>query len=104
MKKLFLLLSLLVSIASYGQSLADLTGHYISMDRELLTMKWDGTFLRTDGANVVTGTFEVTENVITVTKPKDQYKLYYVINETTLVITKPRSNQAWVFRKISNEL
>ena len=104
MKKLFITISLLASCAIHSQSLNDITGHYISQEGELLTMRWDQTFRRiTTNSEIVTGTFEIKENILYIAKPNDSYKLYFVIGTTNLVITKPRSNQAWLFRKISNE-
>ena len=104
MKKIFITVSLLASYAIHSQSLSDVTGHYISHEGELLTMRWDKTFRRvTNNSEIVTGTFEIKENILYIAKPNDSYKLYFVVGTTNLVITKPRSNQAWLFRKISNE-
>ena len=103
MKKLFITTLLLTSYAIHSQSLNDITGHYISQEGELLTMRWDQTFRRiTNNSEIVTGTFEIKENILEITKPNDKYNLHFVVGTTNLVITKPRSNQAWLFRKISN--
>ena len=103
MKKLFTTVLLLAAYVTHAQSINDVTGHYTSMDGDLLTMRWDGTFRRvTSKSEIVTGTFEIKENILYIVKPNDSYKLYFVAGTTNLVITKPRSNKAWLFRKISN--
>lgn len=102
-KKLLVVTLLTSTYAIHAQSLGDITGHYISEEGELLTMRWDKTFRRvTNNSEVVTGTFEIKENTLYIAKPNDSYNLYFVIGTTNLVITKPRSNKAWLFRKISN--
>lgn len=103
MKKLFTTALLLATYSIYAQSINDVIGHYSSMDGELLTMRWDKTFRRvTNNSEIVTGTFEIKENILYIAKPNDSYKLYFVVGTTNLVITKPRSSKAWLFRKISN--
>ena len=102
-KKAFIITSLVSTYAIHAQNLNDITGHYLSEEGELLTMRWDETFRRvTNNSEIVTGTFEIKENILYIVKPNDSYKLYFVIGTTNLVITKPRSNKAWLFRKISN--
>jgi hypothetical protein len=102
-KKLLTTSLLLLTVAIHAQNdLNSVTGHYISEGGDLLTMHWDKTFRRVTGTNVVTGTFEIVNNKLQIKKPTDGYELYFFVGTTTLVITKPRSKQAWLFRKISN--
>lgn len=101
-KKLFITISLLVSCAIHAQDLNYITGHWLSYNGDLLTMKWDGTFRRVTDSKTVTGTFKIIGNYLEITKPNDKYTLHFVTGTTNLVITKPKSNQAWLFRKISN--
>ena len=102
-KKLLTTSLLLLTVAIHAQSnLNSITGHYISEAGDLLTMRWDQTFRRVTGTNIVTGTFEIKNNKLQITKPTGGYELYFFVGTTTLVITKPKSNQAWLFRKISN--
>lgn len=102
-KKILITLALLCNFAIHAQSLNDITGHYVSMNDELLTLRWNGTFRRiTSNSEIVTGTFEIKENILYIVKPNDSYKLHFVVGTTSLVITKPHSNEAWLFRKISN--
>jgi len=77
-------------------------GHYVSYNGDLLTMRYDGSFRRVTDSKVVTGTFKIENNVLKITKQDDKYNLHFVVGTNNLVITKPRSNQAWLFRKISN--
>ena len=102
MKKLFIIISLLISCAIHAQNLNDVTGHWISYDDDLLIMRWDGTFRRVTGSQTVTGTFKIVGNYLEITKPNDKYNLHFVTGTTSLVITKPKTNQVWLFRKISN--
>lgn len=102
MKKIFITISLLVSCGIYAQSLNEVTGHWLSYNGDLLTMRWDGTFRRVTDSLVTTGTFKIDGDRLNITKAKDQYNLHFVVGTTNLVITKPRSTQAWLFRKISN--
>ena len=102
-KKLFITASFISTYAIHSQSLNDITGYYMSMDGEMLTLRWDKTFKRvTNNSEIVTGTFEIDKNSLYIAKQNDSYKLYFVVGTTNLVITKPRSNQAWLFRKITN--
>jgi len=92
-KKLLVATLLTSTYAVHSQSLGDITGHYISEEGELLTMRWNNTFRRvTNKSEIVTGTFEIKENILYIAKPNDNYKLYFVVGTTNLVITKPRSN------------
>ena len=102
MKKLFITISLLISCAIHAQDLNDITGHWLSYNGDLLTMRWDGSFRRVTDSQTVTGTFKIVGNYLEITKPNDKYTLHFVTGTTNLVITKPKSNQAWLFRKISN--
>lgn len=104
MKK-FLLYTFFISniYTIFAQDINDITGHYLSYNGDLLTMRWDGTFRRVTGTNVVTGTFKIEDNKLLIEKPNDKYYLHFVVGTTNLVITQPRSNKAWLFRKIRNE-
>jgi len=103
-KKILLYAAVMLNISSiFAQDLNDITGHYVSYDGDLLTMRYDGSFRRVTGTEVITGTFEIKNNTLQITKQNDEYKLYFVIGTNNLVITKPRSNKAWLFRKIKNE-
>lgn len=102
MKKLFITISLLASYAIHSQNINDITGSYISYNNDILTIRYDGTFERITNSNIVTGTLKIIGNYLEITKPNDKYTLHFVTGTTNLVITKPKSNQAWLFRKTSN--
>lgn len=96
--KLILTVLLLSSYAIHAQ---DVSGNYLSYSNELLTLREDGTFRRITNSKVVTGTYEVKNNYIEVTKQKESYNLYFVVGLTSLVIIKPNSRQAWIFERIN---
>ena len=113
MKKLVLFLSLMVSVIGFSQSSSSLPseiyGIWRSVDNEFVSIYVDEEFRTvferrsSGGQRLAIGTISYNENgemCITRFDIKDQYSLAFIIGPSTLVITKPRSDQAWLWSKI----
>ena len=111
MKKLILLFSLLVGSLAFGQEDVpfEVYGIWQSVDNEFLRIARgpDGQaiFQRINGREMkAMGTIKVIDGEMQITRgdKDDQYVLAYFIGNTTMVITKPRSSQAWLWNKVGN--
>ena len=83
----------------------ELYGNWYNLDQELLIIQPNNTFTRrsTDGI-LAQGKLEIIDGELRVirTDVSDEYGLLFYIGNTSLVVTKPRSQQAWLFYKLGN--
>lgn len=84
----------------------NLVGLWRNGDNEFLIVQASGTFIRTDAQRnaLAVGQISLTENEIQVvrTDVEDQYALQYYLGNETFSVSKPRSEQAWLFFKVGN--
>jgi len=84
----------------------NLVGIWRNGDNEFLIVQPSGSFIRTDAERnaLAVGKISFTENEIQVvrTDVKDQYALQYYLGNETFSVSKPRSEQAWLFFKVGN--
>lgn len=113
MKKLFVLLLVLSSFA-YGQKKVDYTdvpfemyGIWQSIDNEFLkiysTIEGTTEFQRVVGRKVVAkGEIKRVGNELHIirTDESDTYNLIFVVGNGNMVITKPRSDRAWLWQRL----
>tara|TARA_B110000285_G_scaffold4989_1_gene5293 strand:+ start:653 stop:979 length:327 start_codon:yes stop_codon:yes gene_type:complete len=107
MKKLFLLLTL-VSTLAFGQEEVpyDVLGTWHNLEGEKLTITKEldsVVFIRTNKTSTLaTGMLKMLDGDLHIIRfdTKDEYYLAYGITGTTLVITQPRSVRAWLWTKI----
>ena len=70
----------------------ELYGNWYNQEQELLTIQPNHTFIRrSDG-----------ELRVIRTDVNDKYNLLFHIGNTSLIITKPRSQEAWLFYRLGN--
>jgi hypothetical protein len=84
--------------------MSDLEGSYMNLDGELLIIKIDNTFVRLDSNGILAkGNLSLIDNEIRVirTDVNQDYNLVYGLTGNTLVITKPKSVQAWLWTRIN---
>ena len=82
-----------------------LYGQWYNLDQELLTIQPNETFTRRNTKGILaSGKLELVEGELRVIRDdvQDEYELLFYIGDTTLVITKPRSDKAWLFYRIGN--
>jgi hypothetical protein len=101
------LLSIILSLNSLNieETNPNLYGSWLNGDGEILTIQTDNTFKRTNSSKVLAiGKIKIVDNQIHVTRTdvSDQYMLKYYLGNETFVVTKPRSDQAWLFSRIGN--
>ena len=115
MKHLFLLLLFTTSHMVSSQTttndnvfeqryMSDLEGSYMNLDGELLIIKIDNTFVRLNSNGILAkGNLSLIDNEIRVirTDVNQDYNLVYGLTGNTLVITKPKSVQAWLWTRIN---
>ena len=83
----------------------ELYGQWYNLDQELLTIQPNETFTRRNTKGILaSGKLEIVEGELRVIRDdvEDEYSLLFYIGNTTLVITKPRSNKAWLFYRLGN--
>lgn len=84
---------------------SELYGNWYNLDQELLIIQPNETFTRRNTKGILaSGKLELVDGELRVIRDdiKDEYNLLFYIGNTTLVITKPRSNKAWLFYKLGN--
>jgi len=84
--------------------MSDLEGSYMNLDGELLIIKIDNTFVRLNSNGILAkGNLSLIDNEIRVirTDVNQDYNLVYGLTGNTLVITKPKSVQAWLWTRIN---
>ena len=83
----------------------ELYGNWYNQDQELLIIQPNDTFTRrsTDGI-LAEGKLKIVDNELRVIRADvdDEYTLLFYIGNTSLVVTKPRSQQAWLFYRLGN--
>ena len=83
----------------------ELYGQWYNLDQELLTIQPNETFTRRNTKGILaSGKLELVDGELRVIRDdvKDEYELLFYIGNTTLVITKPRSDKAWLFYRLGN--
>lgn len=83
----------------------ELYGNWYNLDQELLIIQPNDTFTRRNIEGVLAqGKLEIVDGELRVirTDVRDEYDLLFHIGNTSLVVTKPRSQQAWLFYKLGN--
>lgn len=83
-------------------------GIWQSVDNEFVSIYTDSNFetvfdrRSSNGSRLAFGTVDYIDGQLFVTRTdvKDQYSLPFYIGDSTLVIMKPRSNQAWIWTKV----
>jgi len=83
----------------------ELYGNWYNQDQELLIIQPNDTFTRrsTDGI-LAEGKLKIVDNELRVIRADvdDEYTLLFYIGNTSLVVTKPRSQEAWLFYRLGN--
>ena len=108
MRKLFLLLLTTISLQSQDfkdmdNLPKDVIGKWQSFQNEFVNIGNDGSFIRIDNKKVMAKGFLREEEgrlYIKRTDIDDEYVLGYSKRNDVLVITKPRSTEAWLFFRI----
>ena len=81
----------------------DFHGNWANLDGEILTINVDNTFIRRSATEIkATGVLSMVDNQLRVTRTdsEQEYELMYYAGDFTLVITKPGSQEAWVFQRM----
>ena len=107
MKKLILFL--LITSFCYTQKSqpipTELYGQWYNLDQELLTIQPNETFTRRNTKGILaSGKLEIVNGELRVIRDDvdDEYSLLFYIGYTSLVVTKPRSQEAWLFYRLGN--
>ena len=108
MKKLILTLSLLVSSLAFGQEDVpyEILGVWLNLDGEVLVVNRDEdkiVFIRKNTTELkAAGTIEMVEGDLHINRydNNDSYSLGFFIGKETMVITKPRSQNAWLWTRV----
>ena len=107
MRKLIIIFLIATSFC-YTQSNSippELYGNWYNLDQELLIIQPNDTFTRRSTEGILAqGKLEIIDGELRVirTDVSDEYGLLFYIGNTSLVVTKPRSQQAWLFYKLGN--
>jgi len=107
MRKLIIIFLMATSFC-YTQSNSippELYGNWYNLDQELLIIQPNDTFTRRSTEGILAqGKLEIIDGELRVirTDVSDEYGLLFYIGNTSLVVTKPRSQQAWLFYKLGN--
>jgi len=83
----------------------ELYGNWYNQEQELLIIQPNNTFIRRNIDGVLAqGRLEIVNEELRVirTDVNDEYDLLFHIGNTSLVITKPRSQEAWLFYRLGN--
>jgi len=109
MKKLIFLFLILGGSLAFGQEdliPQNIYGTWKSEGGEFLRIRYGEIFERRgpDGKVLATGViiFQNGEMHIERYDKKDDYDLAFFVNNTTMVISKPRTNKAWLWYKVGN--
>jgi len=107
MKKLIITFLIATSFC-YTQSNSippELYGNWYNLDQELLIIQPNNTFTRRSTKGILAeGKLKIVDNELRVIRADvdDEYTLLFYIGNTSLVVTKPRSQQAWLFYRLGN--
>jgi|TARA_R100000995_G_C3436562_1_gene101150 hypothetical protein len=83
----------------------ELYGNWYNLDQELLIIQPNETFTRRNTKGILaSGRLELVDGELRVIRDdvEDEYNLLFYIGNTTLVITKPRSQRVWLFHRLGN--
>ena len=83
----------------------ELYGNWYNQEQELLIIQPNDTFIRRSIKGILAqGKLEMVDNELRVirTDVNDEYDLLFYIGSESLVVTKPRSQQAWLFYRLGN--
>ena len=83
----------------------ELYGNWYNQEQELLTIQPNNTFVRRSvGEIIAQGTIKIVDGELRIirTDVDDEYNLLFYLGETSLVITKPKSKEAWLFYRLGN--
>ena len=104
-----LILFLLITSFCYTQKSqpipTELYGQWYNLDQELLTIQPNETFTRRNTKGILaSGKLEIVNGELRVIRDDvdDEYSLLFYIGYTSLVVTKPRSQEAWLFYRLGN--
>ena len=107
MRKLIIIFLMATSFC-YTQSNSippELYGNWYNQDQELLIIQPNDTFTRRSTEGILAqGRLEIVDGELRVirTDVSDEYDLLFHIGDTSLVVTKPRSQEAWLFYRLGN--
>ena len=110
MRKLLILISFIAttSLLSSQSTPSSLYGLWVNLDKELLTIQPNNTFVRQTATNPSTiisrGTLEVVDNEIYVvrTDTGETYTLKFHVGDNTFVVTKPGTDErVWLFERLN---
>jgi|TARA_B100001094_G_scaffold52160_1_gene47699 hypothetical protein len=107
MKKLILSLYILLSslVVSANETNPKIYGYWLNNDSEILIIQTNNTFSRRSKTKVLAqGELVIEDNNLSVlrTDTGEEYTLEYFLGEKTLVVKKPKSNEAWLFTKVGD--
>ena len=104
-----LILFLLITSFCYTQKSqpipTELYGQWYNLDQELLIIQPNETFTRRNTKGILaSGKLEIVNGELRVIRDDvdDEYNLLFYIGYTSLVVTKPRSQEAWLFYRLGN--
>jgi len=104
-----LILFLLITSFCYTQKSqpipTELYGQWYNLDQELLIIQPNETFTRRNTKGILaSGKLEIVNGELRVIRDDvdDEYSLLFYIGYTSLVVTKPRSQEAWLFYRLGN--
>ena len=83
----------------------ELYGNWYNLDQELLIIQPNNTLTRRSTKGILAeGKLKIVDNELRVIRADvdDEYTLLFYIGNTSLVVTKPRSQQAWLFYRLGN--
>jgi hypothetical protein len=108
MKKLILLITLMVGTLAFGQEAVpyDMFGIWINGEGEALKISRDGSevvFSRRSTTQILAaGYIKEVDGELHIVRydKKDSYNLAYFVGKDNMVISKPRSQQAWIWYRI----
>jgi hypothetical protein len=104
-----LILSLTILLSSLAVSANEtnpkIYGYWLNNDSEILLIQTNNTFSRRSKTKVLAqGELVIEDNNLSVlrTDTGEEYTLEYFLGEKTLVVKKPKSNEAWLFTKVGD--
>mgnify|MGYP003137799977 CR=1 FL=1 len=110
MRKLLILISFIATttLLNSQSNSPSLYGLWVNLDKELLTIQPNNTFVRqtaTDPSTIISrGTLEIVDNELYVvrTDTGETYTLKFHIGENTFVVTKPGTDEkVWLFERLN---
>ena len=107
MRKLVIIFLMATSFC-YTQSNSippELYGNWYNQEQELLIIQPNDTLTRRNTKGILAqGKLKMVDNELRVirTDVNDEYDLLFYIGSESLVVTKPRSQQAWLFYRLGN--